>query len=115
MTILKRSAIVLMAAGVPLVLILYLHPIRSQQPAAPSKPHKIIVSWEKIPHTVSYNVYRRSYRVESYTKVGNSDTNTYEDPTVQSGERYCYVITSTDSKGKESARSREICQTVPLP
>jgi fibronectin type 3 domain-containing protein len=115
MTILKRSAIALLAAGVSLVLILYLHPTRSQQALAPSKPHKITVNWEKVPHAVSYNVYRRSYRVESYTKIGNSDTNTYEDPIVQSGERYCYVVTSIDSKGKESSRSREICQTVPLP
>jgi|GEM_PF-2259869 len=115
MTILKRLAMALAAAAVSLILILYLHPIRSQQPVAPSKPHKITINWEKAPHVVSYNVYRRSYRVECYTKAGNADTNTFEDPTVQSGERYCYVVTSIDSKGKESARSREICQTVPLP
>jgi fibronectin type 3 domain-containing protein len=115
MTILKRSAMALVAAAVSLILILYLHPIRSQQPVAPSKPHKITVSWEKAPHAVRYNVFRRSYRIESYAKLGNSDTNNYEDPTVQSGERYCYVVTSIDSKGKESARSKEICVTVPLP
>ena len=115
MTILKRLAMVLAIAGVSLGLILYLHPTRSQQPVAPSKAHKITVTWEKVPHAVSYNVYRRSYRVETYTKVGDSDTNSYEDPTVLSGERYCYVITSIDSKGKESARSKEICVTVPLP
>ena len=115
MTILKRSAIALVTAGILLVLILYLHPIRSQQPVAPSKPHKITINWEKAPHAVSYNVYRRPYRVEAYTKVATSNTNNYEDPAVQSGERYCYVVTSIDSKGQESARSREICQTVPLP
>jgi fibronectin type 3 domain-containing protein len=115
MTILKRAAIAVVATGLSVLLILYLRPTRSQQPVAPSKPHKITINWEKAPHVVSYNVYRRSYRVESYTKAGNADTNTFEDPTVQSGERYCYVVTSIDSKGKESARSREICQTVPLP
>jgi fibronectin type 3 domain-containing protein len=115
MTILKRSAMVLAVAGVSLGLILYLHPTGSQQPVAPSKAHKITVIWEKVPHAVSYNVYRRSYRVETYTKVGDSNTNSYEDPTVRSEERYCYVITSIDSKGKESARSKEICVTVPLP
>jgi len=102
-------------AAILLVLILYLHPTHSQQPAEPPKPHKIIINWEKAPHTVSYNVYRRLYRIETFTKVGTSNTNSYEDPTVQGGERYCYVVTSIDSKGKESARSREICQTVPLP
>ena len=115
MTILKRTATALVAAAVLLILILYLHPSRSQQPVVPSKPHKITVNWEKVPRAVSYNVYRRTYRVESYTKIGNSDSNTYEDPAVQSGERYCYVVTSIDSKGKESARSNEICLTVPSP
>jgi len=106
---------VLAVAGVSLGLILYWHPTRSQQPVVPSKAHKITVTWEKVPHAVSYNVYRRSYRVETYTQVGDSNTNSYEDPTVRSGERYCYVISSIDSKGKESARSKEICVTVPLP
>jgi fibronectin type 3 domain-containing protein len=115
MTILKRSATALVAAGISVVLILYLHPTRSQQPAEPPKPHKITINWEKAPHAVSYNVYRRLYRIETFTKVGTVNNNSYEDPEVQGGERYCYVVTSIDSKGKESARSREICQTVPLP
>lgn len=115
MTILKRSAIALVAAGLSLVLILFLHPSRSQQPAEPPKPHKIIINWEKTPHAVSYNVYRRLYRVEAFTKVATANNNSYEDRAVQAGERYCYAITSIDSKGKESPRSREICQTVPLP
>jgi fibronectin type 3 domain-containing protein len=115
MTILKRSAIALVATSLSLVLILYLHPSRSQQPAEAPKPHKIIINWEKTPYAVSYNVYRRLYRVEAFTKVATANNNSYEDPAVQAGERYCYVITSIDSKGKESARSREICQMVPLP
>jgi fibronectin type 3 domain-containing protein len=115
MEILKRSALALVAAGISLVLILYLHQTRSQQPAAPSKPHKIIVNWNSVPRAVSYNVYRRPYRAEAYTKVGTSNTNTYEDPAVQSGERYCYEVTSINSKGQESTRSKEICRTVPLP
>jgi len=115
MTNLKRSAIALLTAALLLVLILFLHPSRSQQPAEPPKPHKIIINWEKAPHAVSYNVYRRPYRIETFTKVATANNNSYEDPAVQPGERYCYVVTSIDSKGKESARSREICQTVPLP
>jgi fibronectin type 3 domain-containing protein len=115
MTILKRSAMALVAAAILLVLIFYLHPTRSQQPAQPPKAHKITINWEKAPHAVSYNVYRRPYRAETYTKLATSNTNGYEDPTVQSGERYCYEITSIDSKGTESARSKEVCQTVPFP
>jgi fibronectin type 3 domain-containing protein len=115
MTILKRLAAALLLAGIVLFLILYLHPTRSQQPAQPPKPHKITVNWDKVPRAVSYNVYRRPYRIETYTKVATSDTNSYEDPAVKSGERYCYEITSVDSKGNESARSKEICVSVALP
>ena len=115
MKTLKRSTLALTVAGIALVLILYLHPIRSQQPVAPSKPHKITVTWNSVPRAASYNVYRRPYRSETYTKVGTSNTNSYEDPAVQSGERYCYVVTSIDSKGNESARSKELCPTVPPP
>lgn len=115
MTILKRLAMALAVGGIVLVLILYLHPTQSQQPTAPSKPHKVTINWEKAPHAVSYNVYRRLYRIETFTKLGTASTNSYEDPGAQGGERYCYVVTSVDSKGKESPRSAEICQTVPLP
>jgi fibronectin type 3 domain-containing protein len=115
MTILKRSAMALLAALFAFILILYLRPSRSQQPVAPFKPHKITINWEKVPHAVSYHIYRRPYRDEAYAKVGTSRTNNYEDTAVQPGERYCYVVTSIDSKGNESARSKEICQTVPRP
>jgi fibronectin type 3 domain-containing protein len=115
MTNLRRWTIALLTAVSSLALILYLHPTRSQQPADTPKPHKITINWEKAPHAVSYNVYRRPYRIETFTKVGKVNTNSYQDPAVKGGERYCYVVTSIDSKGQESARSTEICQTVPLP
>jgi hypothetical protein len=115
MTILKRLGMALVITGILLVLIFYLHPTRSQQPAQPSKPHKITINWDKAPRAVSYNVYRRLYRSQTFSKVGTSNTNSYDDPGVQGGERYCYVVTSIDSKGKESDRSREICLTVPCP
>src|ERR1700676_1564610 len=45
MKMLKRSAVALMAGGILLVLIFYLHPSQSQQPAEPPKPHKITINW----------------------------------------------------------------------
>jgi fibronectin type 3 domain-containing protein len=115
MTILKRSGLALVLAGILLVLIFYLRPTRSQQPAQSFKPHRISINWDKAPHAVSYNVYRRLYKSLTFTKVGTPNTNSYDDPGVKGGERYCYVVTSLDSKGKESDRSREICLTVPSP
>jgi fibronectin type 3 domain-containing protein len=115
MTILKRSAMALVTAGILLLLIFHLHPTRSQQPAEAPKPHKITINWEKTPRAVSYNVYRRLYSIETFTKVGTTNTNSYEDPGLHGGERYCYAVTSIDSQGKDSARSNEICLTVPSP
>jgi fibronectin type 3 domain-containing protein len=86
-----------------------------QQPAEPDKPHKITLNWEKAARAVSYNVYRRNYRSADFSKVAGAGTPSFEDSDVKSGERYCYEITSVDAKGKESARSSEMCQTVPRP
>lgn len=82
---------------------------------APDQPHKITLHWEKAARAVSYNVYRRNYRSQEYSKVGTVDAPTYEDPSVKSGERYCYQVSSVDGKGNESPRSPEMCQSVPRP
>jgi fibronectin type 3 domain-containing protein len=115
MTAVKRYSIALVAMACVLTLGLYYYPTQSQQPVEPLKPHKVTVSWDKTPRAKSYNVYRRPYRSDAYIKVGSSETNSYEDSDVKSEEIYCYEVTSIDSKGNESKRSKEICITVPHP
>jgi fibronectin type 3 domain-containing protein len=110
-----KTLMIVVAAVVVLGLGWHFYGGAKQQPAEPDKPHKITLNWEKAARAVSYNVYRRNYRSGDFSKVGTADAPTFEDANVKSGERYCYEITSVDAKGAESARSSEMCQTVPRP
>lgn len=113
---LVKSAIALLALGGVLAICFYLYAGHSQAPPSePARPHKITLTWNAAPHAVSYNIYRRPYRSDSYTKLASSAVPSYEDSAVQSAERYCYETSSVDAKGRESARSTEICVTVPRP
>lgn len=111
----KRIIIVVVIMAALLGLGFYFYPAERQQPAEPAKPHKVTVNWDKIPRAASYNIYRRPYRSETYSKLGSSPVNSYEDPAAMSGETYCYQITSVDSKGHESVRSKDLCVSVPRP
>lgn len=111
----KRIILVLVVVSALLGLGFYFYPGERQQPAEPPRPHRVRLNWEKAPRAVSFNIYRRPYRSDSYTQLGSSTTNSYDDSTVVSGEEYCYQITSLDSKGRESVRSKDLCVTVPQP
>ena len=111
----KKIAVILVVLSAMLALGFYFRPAERQQPAEPAKPHKVTVNWEKVARAVSYNIYRRPYRSDRYTKVGTSTTNSYDDPTVVSAEEYCYQISSVDDKGHESVRSKDLCVTIPHP
>jgi fibronectin type 3 domain-containing protein len=111
----KRIIIALVVVSALLGLGFHFYPAKRQQPVEPTRPHKVTVSWEKVPRVVSYNIYRRPYRSDTYSKLGTSPVNSYEDPTAMSGETYCYQVTSVDSKGRESARSKDLCVSVPRP
>lgn len=111
----SRIIIVLVVVATLLGLGFYFYPAGRQQPAEPPRPHKVTLNWEKASRAVSYNIYRRPYRSDTYSKLGTSPIESYEDPAAMSGEIYCYQITSLDSKGHESARSKDLCVTVPHP
>ena len=111
----KKIIVVLVGLSALFGMGFYFYPAERQQPVEPSRPHKVTVNWEKAARAVSYNIYRRPYRSDAYSKLGTSPVNTYEDPTAMSGETYCYQVTSVDSKGHESVRSKDLCVTVPRP
>jgi len=111
----KRIITALLVVSGLLGLGFYFYPAERQQPADPPRLRKVTLNWEKAPRAVSYNIYRRPYRSDAYSKLGSSAVNSYEDPTAMSGETYCYQIASVDSKGHESARSQELYVTVPRP
>jgi fibronectin type 3 domain-containing protein len=115
MKIAKRLAIVLVALGCVFVFGFYFYPKEWEQPSEPPRPHKVTLTWVKAPRAVSYNVYRRPYLNPSFTKIGSSVTTSFEDPSVESAERYCYQVASVDAKGREGLHSKEYCVTVPHP
>ena len=73
----------------------------------------MVLKWDKTQGAVRYNIYRRPYLDTRFTKVGSSETESYIDTAVQSEARYCYQVTTVDSKSRESAPSPEFCVTVP--
>jgi fibronectin type 3 domain-containing protein len=95
----------------------FMRTAESQQAAQrqPGKIHRITVSWDKVPKAVGYKVYRRPYRSADFSEVGKTQQPSFEDPAAIGGERYCYQVASLDAKGKEGARSKEFCVTVPYP
>jgi hypothetical protein len=115
MTLFNRLAIAALVIGGGIALGFYFHSAGSQQPEEPPRPHKVTLHWDKAAHAKTYNIYRRPYRQDTFAMLGSSETTSYEDPTVRSAEIYCYVVTSVDSKGRESVHPREVCITVPHP
>jgi fibronectin type 3 domain-containing protein len=68
-----------------------------------------------VAHASGYNVYRRPYRGGEFTLLGKTDSTSLEDPAAMGQERYCYQTAAVDAKGREGARSKEFCVTVPYP
>ena len=64
---------------------------------------------------VGYNVYRGTVSGGPYTKLDSSavSADTYTDRTVQSGQKYFYVVRSVDGSGTESANSTEVSAMIP--
>jgi fibronectin type 3 domain-containing protein len=115
MTMAKRLATIVVVVAILSALGFYFYPSQSQEPAEPPRPHKVTLNWEKTARAVSYNIYRGPYLSDTFEKLGSSATTTYEDPAAMSEMRYCYAITAVDAKGRESAKSKEMCVTVPHP
>jgi hypothetical protein len=61
-----------------------------------------------------YNLYRSITSGENYSKVNTTliTETAYEDTSVSGGTTYYYVLTSADTDGDESVRSRELLTTV---
>ena len=82
-------------------------------------PHEVALAWNA-PGSSSapiagYNIYRASSGTSSFQLINSSaDTQTsYTDNTVQSGQKYDYVVKSVDSAGSESAPSNTTTVAVP--
>jgi fibronectin type 3 domain-containing protein len=84
-----------------------------------SHPHSVTIRWQPAAQAkgivvVGYNLYRSTTPGGPYVVIASRVPGTiYEDTIVNRGTTYFYVVTTLDSAGTESARSREIKVTVP--
>ena len=81
--------------------------------------HTVILTWDASasPGVVGYYVYRGNLSGGPYTKTTAQSVNAldYYDIGIQSGKTYYYVVTAIDASTVESAYSKEISATVPIP
>jgi hypothetical protein len=85
-------------------------------PAAAPSSHSVSLNWDaSASSVVGYHVYRSSLSGGPYARISGSTVSAlnYNDPTVQSGTRYFYVVSALDSSGTESAYSHEAAADVP--
>ncbi|HEV2521111.1 MAG TPA: immunoglobulin domain-containing protein, partial [Candidatus Acidoferrales bacterium] len=78
--------------------------------------HSVALSWTASTSTVTgYNIYRGTVSGGPYTKQNSAvvAATAFTDSTVQSGQKYFYVVTSVDSTGSESVFSNEVTATIP--
>jgi fibronectin type 3 domain-containing protein len=66
---------------------------------------------------IGYNAYRATVSGGPYALLNSSliSPTQFIDSTVQSGQTYYYVVTSVNSGNVESAYSKEISATIPMP
>ncbi len=83
------------------------------RPAAPvitaaPESGKVTVSWSAVSGADSYDVYRTELSGGAYTLIGNTNTTSYEDTTVNNGTRYYYVVKSKSATLLVSEFSNEV-------
>ena len=76
----------------------------------------IVLSWQAVPGAAFYNVYRSLLPgggpAATYVALGSSGAPAFQDTTVQSGQSYFYVVTSS-ANGLESSTSNETVVVIP--
>ncbi len=78
--------------------------------------NSIDLSWSSVSGAVGYNVYRSTTSGSGYVKINGSSPvsgTSYKDKNTVPGTTYYYVVTSVNSKGQESAYSKEAHATEP--
>jgi len=78
--------------------------------------HYVTLNWNpSVSSVLGYNVYRGTQKGGPYTKITSSlvSGSTYNDPSVQSGSTYYYVVASVSSSGTQSVFSTEVSATIP--
>jgi len=91
--------------------------LRGQPAAPPPAPTnlaavegdgEVMLSWDGVAGTASYNVYRSYVYGGGYAYLGETTTSDYTDTTVTNGTLYYYVVTAVGVLGAESDFSNEV-------
>ncbi len=83
-----------------------------------SGKHSVVLSWQASSSpAMGYFIYRSTKGSGSLSKLNAAltDSTSFTDSTVASGETYQYEVTSVSSKNIESAASNQITVTIPSP
>jgi fibronectin type 3 domain-containing protein len=77
--------------------------------------HSVHLSWKASVsnNVVNYNIYRATVPNSYELLVSMNPTTSYTDTTVQSGQKYYYVVTAVDSEGGESSYSNRVEVAIP--
>ncbi len=75
----------------------------------------IVINWTFVPNAVSYDVYRKAEGESTYTFVGSTTDNSYEDTDVEDKKTYSYQVRSVAENGDCSVLGSTGYDVVKLP
>ena len=75
----------------------------------------IVINWAFVPNAVSYEIYRKAEGESTYTLVGTTADNSYEDTDVEDKKTYSYQVRSIAENGDGSVRGTTGYDVTKLP
>ncbi len=75
----------------------------------------IVINWNFVPNAVSYEIYRKAPGESTYTLVGTTVDNIFEDTDVEDKKTYSYQVRSIAENGDGSVRGETGYDVVKLP
>src|SRR5262249_10314437 len=79
--------------------------------ATASSATSVTVAWNVVPGATSYDIYRSS-SVNSYVKIGSSNTTGYNDTTVTTNGAYLYRVRAWNGAGQSADSNIDLATTV---
>lgn len=83
-------------------------------PPPPPPVYKVTLAWGNVSGALGYTLYRSLVSGGPSTSLGLMSGVGFVDGAVSAGKNYCYTVTET-MNGLESAKSNELCVSIPTP
>lgn len=74
----------------------------------------VTLTWSAAVGAVTYEVYRNTFSTGTFTKLGTSNTTSYQDKKAADGTTYYYKVVAVSGSGNKSDASKAVKATVPL-